>query len=1128
VEYLEDRTVPAFAFPTNPGTTYLMNATDISGILGTFGTTGLPSNASTTKDELMTVFQLNSVLANGGGTNYANGFTLTGMVGDLTPIAHYRPSSPGSTTGTFLSDITPSTGPLVVQQGDLLFFGALGRNPLSTTGNPPSSTDPAQTGGGYVIVSDTTGTGFGFNATGQGRNETMQNLSLKTGGQSVTGGTDSNLDNFINTTGAAIENGNIVVAARFEDLTALGKNGTFAAPSGFNYTNAALVSLMNTVATNTGQDTVFLEEGNVGNGTGPFGTEATNAVGTGLLDVVGGTSASSFAQTTFNNTNTFGSVPFGGPAKIALTLQSQFNFSATNYTQFQAGSNDPLNYIGTGKPSLQITKTPGKTNSDGSNFTPLPPPATINLGDTAAYKITITNVGTGSATNVNLNDLLPRDPEGTGTGILNWSIASQSPTTPLATISDPTPGDANTLDDDTLTWNIGNLAGGATDTITVYAPTTPLLLAHSSDPGAPLPMNLFQLDGNAQVSNLGTPNQGWTGDDWDNVLSVLPPNSQFINLSNAPTQPGLVKSGVSFTTDPFNGNDNIFTVGSKDTVDVNDPNGSWTWTTSTAPDKADLEHAYTALYEVPSTNPNVPPGTEDQILFFGTERYATNGATNLGFWFFHQPVGPVGGPTGGGFSGHHTAGNADPSNDPNPGDVFIVCSFTQGGAVSTIAVYEWVGFNASNKGLGDSNDLFGSPKWKPNGPLQIRFNINVPPNPTTDGIFAVTNTPANNPGDGSTPSPWTYTPKSGTANVFPPESFFEGGINLSHFGLAGCFTSFLAETRASPSPGAELKDFVGGHIATCAIVNAAATTFVTWVDPTTGNPNTTHISNDVEIDIVGTGSGQTQQATAGTAAPGGAAAPQLQDSQLQLYVQEAIARWQSAGLSGAALNELRNTPVHVGDLPGGDLGMESPVGIVIDSNAAGYGWYLDPTPGNDSEFLLPGNQGEQGHVDLLTVVMHEMGHTLGLSDLYNPGASQDLMYEFLGTGQRRTPSPADVAEVQGPQTPLVGTTPAPNSVRMAHSVGARPQTLSIGTGTSPIADQAILSTLTATVTTAPVAAGFTTVPRSFALAANLPASVTTLPLDSTALMVRHPGTDLVAALRDRSGDPEEGPGNDLF
>jgi hypothetical protein len=335
-----------------------MNATDVSGLLGTFGTSGLPANASTTHDELTTVFQLNSVLAGGGGSNLANGVSLTGMVGDLTPIAHFRPSSPGSTTGTFINDITPGTGPLILQQNDLLFFGELGRNPLSNTVNPPSSNYPAQTGsGGYVIVSDTTGTGFGFNATGQGRNESMQNLSLQTGGQSVTGGTDSNPDNFTNGTGSAIANGNIVVAARFEDLTALGNSGSFAAPSGFNYTNASLISLMNTVKTNTGQDTLFLEEGNVGNGSGPFGTEATNAVGTGLLDVVGGLSAGSFTEVGFNNTNTVGSVPFGFPAKIALTLQSQFNFSATNYTTFQAGSNDPLNYVGFENAAIQISPT---------------------------------------------------------------------------------------------------------------------------------------------------------------------------------------------------------------------------------------------------------------------------------------------------------------------------------------------------------------------------------------------------------------------------------------------------------------------------------------------------------------------------------------------------------------------------------------------------------------------------------------------------------------------------------------------------------------------------------------------------------------------------------------------------
>ncbi len=43
-----------------------------------------------------------------------------------------------------------------------------------------------------------------------------------------------------------------------------------------------------------------------------------------------------------------------------------------------------------------------------------------------------------------------------------------------------------------------------------------------------------------------------------------------------------------------------------------------------------------------------------------------------------------------------------------------------------------------------------------------------------------------------------------------------------------------------------------------------------------------------------------------------------------------------------------------------------------------------------------------GDIDLLTVVMHEMGHTIGFEDLNSEAESKDLMYEMLQSGVRRT------------------------------------------------------------------------------------------------------------------------------
>jgi len=129
----------------------------------------------------------------------------------------------------------------------------------------------------------------------------------------------------------------------------------------------------------------------------------------------------------------------------------------------------------------------------------------------------------------------------------------------------------------------------------------------------------------------------------------------------------------------------------------------------------------------------------------------------------------------------------------------------------------------------------------------------------------------------------------------------------------------------------------------------------------------------------------------------------LTSAALAPIVEEAIQRW--SAVQPSAETELTGVGVRIEDLPDEDLGLSSQQVVMIDADAAGYGWFIDPTPGDDDEFDATGAAIEEqavGRFDLLTVVMHEFGHVLGLDDLESPIAGDALMSETLPLGTRRT------------------------------------------------------------------------------------------------------------------------------
>ena len=124
----------------------------------------------------------------------------------------------------------------------------------------------------------------------------------------------------------------------------------------------------------------------------------------------------------------------------------------------------------------------------------------------------------------------------------------------------------------------------------------------------------------------------------------------------------------------------------------------------------------------------------------------------------------------------------------------------------------------------------------------------------------------------------------------------------------------------------------------------------------------------------------------------------LSDAELAPIAAEAIQRLETQ-LGSQVETALAGVNVKLADLPGKTLGEASGSTIWIDNDAAGYGWFVDSTPTDDEEFAnhlpaspeLVADNGSPAanRVDLLTTVMHEMGHILGYAD--DPATAGNLM-----------------------------------------------------------------------------------------------------------------------------------------
>ncbi|MDS4060265.1 MAG: tandem-95 repeat protein [Candidatus Contendobacter sp.] len=132
-------------------------------------------------------------------------------------------------------------------------------------------------------------------------------------------------------------------------------------------------------------------------------------------------------------------------------------------------------------------------------------------------------------------------------------------------------------------------------------------------------------------------------------------------------------------------------------------------------------------------------------------------------------------------------------------------------------------------------------------------------------------------------------------------------------------------------------------------------------------------------------------------------------------------RGESDSTINVATTEVSLLPFETEEFSASTLAQTTGTGaqITLDDDAAGYGWFIDPTPSDNDEFLPTSNPHEwiakpgsdaAGKMDLVTVLLHEYGHAQGLDHSVD---AHDLMATTLLPGIRRLPTDREWEALRG-------------------------------------------------------------------------------------------------------------------
>jgi hypothetical protein len=460
-------------------------------------------------------------------------------------------------------------------------------------------------------------------------------------------------------------------------------------------------------------------------------------------------------------------------------------------------------------------------------------------------------------------------------------------------------------------------------------------------------------------------------------------------------------------------------------VDNNGTPGTWNLMSQSDPHVTVMPATvYVGLALTAHSNGNVATATFDHVTVTGTAaplpptvaRLTDGGGGEAGGVFTTSRVGVTN------FSTTFTFRMHDGTNPMADGMAFVI----QGSSPAALG--------GTGGGLGYGSDHPGGPQGIPNS-VAIKFDLfnNAGEGTDSTGIFFNGDSPTvpSQPGEASIDM-------SGSGIDLQSQDVFQVTLTYSGTTLTETITDTVTNATFTTSYTVNIAALVGGDVGYAGFTGG------------TGGLTTVADVQTWTYQFTEPGPSQPQLAAGGPATGG---APALTAAELAPVAQQAVALWAASGLSAAQVAELQAVQYQIGSLGGGALGLTVlgvPV-VSLDATAAGYGWFVDPGLASAGAFgnvvapaelqAAPGSPAF-GRMDLLTVVEHELGHVLGLSDLDPQAVPHDLLTTTLAPGVRRLPAPMAEVVVPAAEPPAALSAPpalqAPVVPLIVASVAAAP------------------------------------------------------------------------------------------